>query len=106
MDSVEMSLTSASPLSSIVAALADLNPDYVATAANIIRGHCRDDDARCEASRLAYTEQEAIPALLAAITGHLPHVGVQEEACWALRWIGKADSVDNAVPYVAGLGFG
>ncbi len=104
---MEMSwVTTASPLSSIVAALADPNPDYVAAAANIIRGHCHDDDASCEASRVAYTEQGAIPALLAALTQYLSHVGVQEEACWALRWIGKADSVDNTVPYVAGLGFG
>ena len=101
----EMSLSVASPLSSIVAALADPNPDYVAAAANIIRGHCHDDEASCEASRVAYTERGAISALLAALTEHLEHVGVQKEACWALRWIGKALSLDNPVLDVAGMRF-
>jgi hypothetical protein len=90
-------VTTESPLPAIVAALSDHDPALVAAAARIIRSHCHDDEARCEASRVTYTEQGAIPALLAALTRHRQHVGVQEEACWALRWIGKDKTLKNLV---------
>jgi hypothetical protein len=86
-------LTAASPVPLVVATLAHPDPDQVVAAAHIIRGHCQDDDA----PRVTYTEHGAIPALLSALTHHRAHAGVQESAFWALRFIGKADKLDNPV---------
>jgi hypothetical protein len=78
----------ATAASSVVEVVAALNqPQYpaaAAAAARIIRGHLSGDESVAAPKREAYTAAGAIPALVAAGTMHLNHVGVAEQVCCAL----------------------
>ena len=75
------------------------HPTAVEAAARVIRSQCEEDDA----PREAYTTAGAIPALLAVLPRHRQHAGVQAAVCWALRFIGKADKLDNPVVFCVSM---